>query len=333
MPDERLREQITGGAASALKKIIASKGKVKGNFYYVGDVSGTDVGVVITLSTRDAKGTKVIVLGKKLRKDIRNGKYGMGTVCIKDNKLLFEQSAGTLSAAHIKNGFKKTLSLQNGLKFLSRAVVRKASASTEEEVDAPVSTESSAPASAATTEEQETFSAADFASVLADLSAEEQKELGALVGEQQTLDQSNATLVTAFSNAQDDDAVLEQAIESSMDNITKLSSSGASMAEIQHARFELAELMYVGEEPFQEVGGVLPKHMCAILSAATDDALSVLQAKHARTSAQIKTIYKTLRKMPPGQPKRQYAAESVAQAQSMMESMQNYLSQIQNMKY
>ena len=91
--------------------------------------------------------------------------------------------------------------------------------------------------------------------------------------------------------------------------------------------------MYVGEEPFQEVGGALPASMCAILSAATDDALGVLQAKHARTSAQVKQIYKTLRKMPPGQPRMQYAAEHVTEARSMIENMDNYLSQIQNMKY
>ena len=324
MPDEKLREQINGSAASAIKKIIASKGRIKGNFYYVGDVSGTDAGLVITLSTRDAKGTKVIVLGKKLRKDVRNGKYGLGTVFIKDNKLLFEQSAGTLSAAHIKTGFKKNLCKLDGLRFLSRAVVRKAGAPEEEEPSASVMEGA---------EEEETLSAADFASVLADLSPEEQEELGALAREQEVLEQSNATLAAAFSNAESDDEILEQAIESSMDNINKLASSGASMAEIQHARFELAELMYVGEEPFQEVGGALPASMCAILSAATDDALGVLQAKHARTSAQVKQIYKTLRKMPPGQPRMQYAAEHVVEARSMIENMNNYLSQIQNMKY
>lgn len=320
MPDEKLREKINGTAASALKKIIASKGKVKGNFYYVGDSAAEDAGVVITLSTRDAKGAKVVVLGKKLRKDVRNGKYGIGTVVIKDNKLLFEQTTGNISAANIKLGFKKTLANEAGLKFLSRAVVRAAGASVET-------------SSEAGGEAEETITEAELSEEYGELTAEEAKELAALEVEQEALNKSNGTLSAAFSNAESDNEILDKAIEDSIANITSLASSGASMAEIQQARCELAEMMYVGEDPFSEgVGGSLSAEMQTILSAATDDAMSALVAKHAILSAELKKIFKAMRKLPLGEARKTFALENMDQAEFLNEKMHSYLSQIQSMK-
>jgi hypothetical protein len=43
-------------ALTVLKKIVAGKGRLQGNFYFAGDTKGT-AGLVITLSGRDPRGT------------------------------------------------------------------------------------------------------------------------------------------------------------------------------------------------------------------------------------------------------------------------------------
>ncbi|MDG1483323.1 MAG: hypothetical protein P8R54_27280 [Myxococcota bacterium] len=332
--DDKLRERVNGSAASALKKIIASKGKVKGNFYYVGSASGEDAGVVITLSTRDAKGTKAIVLGKQLRKDISGGKYGLGVVRIEGSKIIFEQSAGTISSAKIKEGFKKNLSQVNGLKFLSRAVVRKAGAPPVEEVDAANDPEATAAGpETASAELEEQLSEADFAAMLASMPAEEQKELEALGEEQETLDKSNSALTMAFSDAQSDDDILEHAIEESLSAINSLVLSHASIQEVQAARFQLAELMYIGDSPFPEVGGAIDAPMKMILSGATDEALGVLLSQHAKVVDEITDGYERLDAMAPGPAKFALAVELVGPLRAKRDHMNSYLSQMQNMKY
>ena len=68
MPNQALRDQIRNQASKSLKKIVASKGKIQGKFYYAGN--NKDAGLVITLQARDPKGAMAASMGKKLKKDI-----------------------------------------------------------------------------------------------------------------------------------------------------------------------------------------------------------------------------------------------------------------------
>lgn len=322
MPDAKLRDKISGESAAALRKIVASKGKIQGNFYFAGDAAATDAGVVITLSSRDPKGAKAVALGKKLRKDVPKSKFARGTVRIKDNKLVFELSAGTASSGMIKNGFKKNVCKLDGLKLLSRAVIRAAGGDVTETPETPEAPE---PADAALTD-------IDFDTLLGTLSDDEKAELETLGKEQEALDQGNSQLLEAFTSEADDEEILAQTVTASLDTLTELQKvNPLDLAKIQEERFKLAESLYIGDDPFPAPGGDLDEAMSAVLSAATDDAIKVLQDKHAAIAAEISTAREELAKMPDGTEKAQRAQELVNELEPKMRAMRAYLVQIENL--
>ena len=85
---EEVLEEALAGTKSAVRKIKASGGRLQGSFYYAGDARAELVSMVVTLSTRDKKGTKAYAQGRMLRKAIKGAKFARGTVSQDGGKLL-----------------------------------------------------------------------------------------------------------------------------------------------------------------------------------------------------------------------------------------------------
>ena len=77
--DELIKELCTETLKS-LKKVISSRGRLQGNFYFTGDTKGKMAGLVVTLTARDPKGSKALNKGKKLRKAITGYRNATGTI-------------------------------------------------------------------------------------------------------------------------------------------------------------------------------------------------------------------------------------------------------------
>ena len=113
-----------------LRKIIAGKGKLQGNFYFVASASGRDACLLVTLVARDKKGSKVRSQGRTIRKQVKSAKFALGIVLIDSNKLTFEVHGGSASPALLLKAFKKTLlnpdkgGIQQ-LRYLNKARIRK----------------------------------------------------------------------------------------------------------------------------------------------------------------------------------------------------------------
>ena len=102
MANQVLRNKTRSQAIKVLKKVVASKGKIHGNFYYVGNKAEREI--AMTMVARDPKGATAASLGKKLKADIAgNSKFARGTMYIEGNKLLFHVTKG--NAKSLKDAF------------------------------------------------------------------------------------------------------------------------------------------------------------------------------------------------------------------------------------
>ena len=119
--EKQKREAAAALSLSALRKIIASKGKLNGIYYYAGDNNGKDVALVVTLAAKDKGGKRASSTGKEIRKMIPKAKFSRGTVNITDGKLVFALKTGSANTGVLKKGFKQ-LCKSSGMSFLKKAV-------------------------------------------------------------------------------------------------------------------------------------------------------------------------------------------------------------------
>ena len=120
-------ENTTTGSLTPLKRIVASKGKITGNYYAIAGKNAE--GIAITLTAKDPKGAKALNAGKAMKKEVQSGRYSRGTIGFQDGKLTLFPAQGNLSAGNLKKKLKTGFGQDALRKFLAKARV---SASAEE---------------------------------------------------------------------------------------------------------------------------------------------------------------------------------------------------------
>ena len=284
-------EEAGGEAAKALKKVIASRGKIQGNFYYAGDSAGAVAGLIVTLTARDPKGAKAASAGKALRKAIPGAKFGRGVVIVEGSKLLFDLRGGSISDGQMKVGFKKAFEgdkLKELKAFLKKAVIRAAEGAEDGADEAP-----STPAPTAPTSGDE---ALDFDAILNDpsMSPEERqaflselREIEALQGD---LTQRNQELSSSFLSTK---ALEEERQEQISDLQAEIAQLQAATPPDQDAilkkAFVLAELAPSGA-PMPSTGGKVSPET-KILLTATETVRSSLPEPEPKPWATAVSVY------------------------------------------
>jgi hypothetical protein len=264
MPDNSEQLQATAAdSLKSLKKIIASRGKLQGNFYYVGHPKGDEAAIVITLTARDPKGTKATARGKALRRVINGAKFAQGTVISSGSKLSFELHAGNATRDHMKAGFKRGFE-DKDLKSL-KALLRKA------RFHAPGSTEPEE----AVDEEVDGSLAEEEDAAVADLSVRERAELIELIEIQGDLQVRNRELAQALQAAEAAQRELEAQISALTDEIERAEAADPTDPRLTELQQQLAELFYVGEDPYP--GGGQPMHTIDRVLLAVSSTLTVEQ--------------------------------------------------------
>lgn len=262
-------DQQTAATRGPLRKLLAARGKLQGNFYFAGDTRGREAGLVVTLSARDPKGQKALSQGKALKKALPGAKFGRGLVRILGGKLVFELHAGTASPDHLKLGFKKKISTIDGLEFLKKAAVRRPDEGDDADADGEV----------IDADEQQ-------------LSVRERADVMDLIAMQGDLAQTNRELKQAFLSRRDaedeaDDDVSEQL--SHLDALEK--ATPPDLDALAEARRALAASIYVGPAPFPEPGQPIPPEIQQTLKATADLIGNRLDDKLARIAAAVEAMY------------------------------------------
>ena len=209
MPDI---EKNTKEAIRSIKKILVSKGKASGNFYAICNAQA-EGGLAVTMSAKDPKGAKALTMGKSMKSDVKNGKFARGRVFFdKDQKkLLFEVTAGNLSSSNLKKALKTGFDSNDLKKLTQKAKVTKPG-----EVVTPEPGE----VLEDTTGEEVTNQEIDALTLSAD-------ELAELESEQVALSDLNASLAS-FLSIEEDEQAIEAIISSSIHEIQRLNSEGAT---------------------------------------------------------------------------------------------------------
>ena len=269
---QEMIDEASAEALRSLKKLLASRGSLLGHFYFAGDTRGSMAGILVTLTARDPKGSKVAARGKKLRQEISGAKFGRGLVKMKGTKLLFELHTGNATKDHMKLGFKKAFTAPENKRLktmLRRALVVKVGRrdSSPEEVDESV--------------EDEPTPELDLSAVLAP------GELRALLAQQGDLEQRNADLKDSFLSASEAQAEIQTSTDELSREIRSLEqASTLDLRALQQKRYALAEMLYVGTDPFPEVGTPLPDGVRSVLNAAVTN---LKLTDWSRTAAQWST--------------------------------------------
>ncbi|MFT5681486.1 MAG: hypothetical protein ACI8RZ_002392 [Myxococcota bacterium] len=272
-------------ARTALRKILASKGRLQGNFYYVGTTTGSEAALVVTLTARDPKGAKAVAGGKELRQELKGAKYARGTVLAEGSKLYFSPSAGTATKDHMKLGFKKKLGDEKGFNFIKKALFRSGDETT-----------SSAPETATTesadTSDIDLSELFDDGMTLAQRAAEE-AAVEVLVREQTRLGNLNDQL-TSFLSTAEPSRDLGQDIAQHLDRISELELDPSKAAELEKERRLLAQSLYSGDDPFPETGEVVSPEIRQILALSMNKATESLGLFLNETAEKIRTLHSTV---------------------------------------
>jgi len=242
-------EKANQEAAGVLKKVRASRGKLQGNFYFVGKADGSEGGLKLTLAGKDVDGGKAKTGGKKLRAEIKGAKFALGLVQVIDGKLTFVLHGGSASKSHISKCFKKTLSKVDGLRLLLKVLIKKAGdlegeAIDEKELNTP--------------EEEEV------------LSPEEQAELASLEREQAALGDLSVH-ISAFLSHNNELEEYNDQLHIELTNLQELRDAGASAEEIHAARVALSEVMDVGQSLHITEGTPLPEGIRDVLNLSAQN--------------------------------------------------------------
>lgn len=253
-------------AKAVLRKIRAAKGRLQGNFYWAGSSSCESVGLVVTLSRRDADGGKALRQGKPLRAEIKGSKFGRGLVKMIDGKLIFELYGGSANKVLIMRSFKQNLSKLENLAYLNQAIVVSPEVDSKEEIRAAIS-------------QAEDVEVAQLTiSDLVDI--KQQHELVDL----------NDTLQKAFLAQNDIQSEKEEAIRESLEDLKVLRDAGKD-DEVKMVRVALAEMLSTGDDPFPDAGGQMSREECELLFGALEEANHLLMQRMAQSAKRIEQIY------------------------------------------
>jgi hypothetical protein len=246
-----IQEKLAGEAAASLRRIVAAKGRLQGNFYAL--VGKNGAGLVVTLAAKDPKGAKAITGGKALKKEIAQSRHVRGKVVFQDNKVEFNLGPGNLSAAKLKLSMKDGFGSNDIKRYTLRAKL--AGAGTEDLTD---------DSTTITEGEQDTAGADDA-------------ELNDLIAAQELLDDLNGQLDT-FLTKKNDDAALEAIIKSTVDEVEALRAAELQekdpqkkiliQQQISDSLSEMVEYVQVGEDPFS--GGKVPAEVMLLINNAND---------------------------------------------------------------
>ena len=72
-------ERAEQNSLKSVKKLIAGRGDLEGNFYCVA-VPDRTAGIIITLASKDPNGVTAISTGKRIKKEMGAGKFARGVV-------------------------------------------------------------------------------------------------------------------------------------------------------------------------------------------------------------------------------------------------------------
>lgn len=279
MPDNT--EEISQASLQALKsikKILASRGRLQGNFYYAGHPKGTEGVLVVTLTARDTKGTKALAQGKKLRALISNAKFVRGVVKGAGSKLAFELHAGNGTKDHMRAGFKKAFretELKALKALLKKAVFRKPGSDESEAVD----------------DVADTSMAREEDLAEAQLSAAERAELKELMAEQETLERLGSltdSLQESFLSVASAQEEVHEQIETLAEDYQRRREADPDDPALAQIRRDLAELLYVGDAPFDSLGDPMSTGTQALLETSDtllpSDSPSGIKFRKARLS-------------------------------------------------
>ncbi|MFT5680826.1 MAG: hypothetical protein ACI8RZ_001732 [Myxococcota bacterium] len=238
----------------AIKKIIAAKGDLQGNFYAIIGKDGE--GIAITLTARDPKGAKALSMGKAMKKEIKAPRYVRGIVKFTAKKLSFELHTGNLGAAQLKQKMKTGFGDDELKKFLKLAriatageeVVEKAGTNIEDEAMEGLGVDTADP------------------------------ELAALIAAQNDLNDLNGSLASFLTQKNDDvaiDAIIKSTVaeaeelkKQSLKKSKPLKERNKLRQQVYDKLAELVDFVQVGEDPF--AGDEVPPEVSMLIAQAGD---------------------------------------------------------------
>ena len=278
-------EKVAATSAAALKKIVAGKGRLEGNFYLcAASGKGSIPGLVITLLSRDPKGNKAFQLGKALRKELRSTKQARGRVLVEPPKLILEKHAGNIDSG-LASKLLKQIAEQNPALRLAKKAVFKAKDQSLSEAESDSGAEAAAG-----------LSEADFAEQAEGLTS---AELAELYAEQEALGSLTERLEGFLSEAMDDDALAEQNAAQLDKTFSALQAAQQSDNddEVRRLRNQLAQQMWVGEDPMPAPGERLSEAMQQTLELSLESAKLALGEYLSEYKRRMNNLYTEVLKM------------------------------------
>lgn len=316
MPNQVLRDKARSQATKVLKKVVASKGKLHGNFYYVGNKAEREISM--TMVARDPKGATAASMGKRLKADITgNSKFARGTMYVEGSKLFFNVTKGNAKA--LKDAF-RVLKKEDGLGLLKKAFIASKTEDGTETVEFSGNPNAKA-------EDQE-FNEVEFDAILSSLPEEEQKELLQLQSEKEQaqnvlgliIDRVDLSLKGESSkiqdilnrlgrdedsadrededqddgNEEDDESntdltnnlkEVETVILKDMDDL--LEQAPVDMRKLIDLKSQLTELQYAGEEITTEIGKPLDRKSQHLMSFSYLEHSDQIEALHNEMHPEI----------------------------------------------
>lgn len=256
------RDEIHKRTISNVKKILSKGGSLGGSFYFVSNAKGTDAVVVVHVVRKAADAKKAAKEGKSFRKEIKGAKYCSGSVTALKKKLVFHIEVGTAPTTLMKSAFTKLAKADAGLGLLKKAKYQKG-LEVEEAEDTSVIAEGEIT-----------------------LTAEEQKELDAVLGDEEGLSASNKAILDAMAEEELDE--LQEEIDNSTAAIAALEAafdgSEAKAFELHSARLELAAQLEEGADSF--AGAEIPSSMKESFNAALSESLAPMFRKYQTLSSE-----------------------------------------------
>ena len=269
---EAEKKSMQKKSSGALRKIVAGKGKFNGVFYYASNGKSTEAGLVVNLSNKDPKGGKTATQGKTLRKSISGAKFARGVVEF-DTGLLFVIHQGNASPSLILKTFKKNLSKTEGLRFLAKAKVQQKGEEVMGE-GGELTAEEASDLKLSSTE------VAEIKKLNSDIDSGTVQNINEVMGDmlqsflsmEDVEDEQSELMAERLLQAEKTDNELAQ-----IDKKTDKNEWEAKFRELQQARFSIAEINYVGEDPFPEVGATMSPQDLQIMGAAVNASIYELR--------------------------------------------------------
>ena len=316
MPEVNITE-VCLTSFTNLRKIIAGRGAIQGNFYFAGDSRGKNAGIVITISTRDPNGSQALTFGRPLRRAIAGSKFAKGIVHVPGNRVWFEIVTGSASDAIMAKAFKNAFADRELARF--KAILKKA------RFGEPPRDES-------LNQDRQAKELAEEA--IASLSEEEQNEVQDLISKKGEIAAVNAQLKATFLDAAAAEAEEREDRQAVLTEIKNLAIANPGDPRLAELRYALAEMIYKApneyDDEFPDVGQPLSAPMVQILQAQLGNGITDLLTQLQRLSDAI-TKVKDEALSKSGSAQQDYLNTTFPSIESHPTHLQKILDQIHNM--